>query len=93
MNIPNLMKKTLTLAYALFNGKSVSKERISARVEICSTCDLVRVQGDDENGLLRCGICGCKVGESALINLARYEETGAYGCKHPDGSKWQKAGV
>ncbi len=32
-------------------------------------------------------------GHRALINLARYEETRRWGCKHPDGSRWKKAGV
>lgn len=29
----------------------------------------------------------------ALINLARYEETRRWGCKHPEGVRWKKAGV
>ena len=27
----------------------------------------------------------------ALVNLARYEGTRPWGCKHPTGSRWKKA--
>lgn len=50
----------------------------------------------EEDGYkLKCGICGCRTsgGSSELLNLAAYEETADYGCKHPDGSQWKAAGV
>jgi hypothetical protein len=89
-----LIAKTISLAYALIGGKDVSPERMEARVNICSTCEFVRLQGNVETGLFRCGFCKCKIkSDSTLINLARYEETSSYGCKHPEGSQWKKAGV
>jgi len=83
-----LIAKTFSIGRALLTGKDVSSERLEARLKICSTCKYV--EGDR---LLRCSICGCKVKEKGLVNLARYVPTSSYGCKHPQGSRWAKAGV
>jgi hypothetical protein len=83
------LHKTLSVAKALLWGKDVGEERLQKRLEICHKCDKVKAQGS----LMRCGICGCKVADSGLFNLARYVEAGSYGCHHPDGSKWKAAGV
>ena len=85
----DLLKKSISVARALLTGKDVSPERLEKRLEVCSSCDMMVKDG----ALMRCGVCGCKVAENGLVNLARYEETGSYGCKHPDGSKWKEAGV
>jgi hypothetical protein len=90
MNIAmDVLHKTLTVSKALLWGTDVGEDFIRKRLEICAKCDKVRVKGK----LMRCGICKCKVAESGLVNLARYEETKDYGCKHPQGSKWKKAGL
>ena len=90
----NLIQKTISLAIALTTGRRVSDERIRRRVEICSRCRYVRVRKTRRGRKLNCGICGCRVrGRNALVNLARYEETRRWGCKHPNGSRWQKAGI
>lgn len=81
--------KTFSVARALLTGTVVSRDQMRKRLEVCAKCDKVEVQGM----LMRCGICGCQVAEQGLINLARYEETDLYGCKHEDGSKWKAAGV
>jgi len=85
----SFIEKTISLASALLFGSPISRERMTKRVEICGECEHVQRKGN----LLRCGICGCPAKESGLINLARYEETESYGCKHPNGSKWKEAGV
>jgi len=92
---PNLIQETISLATALFTGKRISDARIRRRIEICSRCRYVRIRktrrGDRK---LNCGICGCRLrGRHALINLARYEETRRWGRKHPNGSRWRRAGV
>ena len=93
-NMIDLLHKMYTLGMALLTGTDVSPERLKKRLEICSTCEHVQKVGTEENGLLKCGICSCRLkGDSSLINLARYEETGAYGCKARGGSKWKKGGV
>jgi hypothetical protein len=75
---------------ALLTGKRISRERQMARLEVCHGCD--KFQWDGENA--RCGVCGCKLdGDKALVKLTLYEETEAYGCKHPEGSRWLAAGV
>tara|TARA_A100000172_G_scaffold16178_1_gene8685 strand:- start:406 stop:690 length:285 start_codon:yes stop_codon:yes gene_type:complete len=84
-----VMKATMSFASALLTGEDVSKDRLAKRLEICAACDLVEMDGDQ----MVCGICGCKIKEKGLQNLARYEETAGYGCKHPDGSKWKANGV
>ena len=91
----NLVQKTISLAIALTSGRRVSDERIRRRVEICSRCRYVRIRKTRRGGRkLNCNICGCRLrGRHALINLARYEETPRCGCKHPDGSRWKKAGI
>lgn len=76
----------MSLAKALLTGKDVSKERLKARLAVCSSCDY----RDETGNLIRCGICGCRVKDSGLINLARFEETKDYGCKFPGGSKWKE---
>jgi hypothetical protein len=81
--------KTISVARALLTGRCVNETRMRERVEICSKCPLVVTKGK----FLRCGVCGCPAKESGLINLARYEETAAYGCEHPEGSRWKEAGV
>jgi uncharacterized paraquat-inducible protein A len=85
----NWMKATLSFATALLTGEDVSKDRLTQRLEICAACDLVEIHESQ----MVCGICGCKLKETGLQNLARYEETAGYGCKHPDGSKWKANGV
>ena len=89
-----LIEKTVSLAIALTMGRRVSDERIRRRVEICSRCRYVRVRRTKRGGRkLNCGICGCRLrGRRALINLARYEETRRWGCKHPKGSRWKAHG-
>ena len=81
--------KTFNVARALLVGKVVDKKRMKARMMICKDCHHVKLQGQ----LLRCGICNCKVNDYNLVNLARFEETNVYGCKHEEGSQWKKAGV
>lgn len=89
-----LVQKTISLASALATGRRVSEERIRRRVEICSRCHYVRVRKTRQGRKLNCGICGCRLrGRRALVNLARYEETRRWGCKHPDGSRWKAHGV
>jgi hypothetical protein len=86
-----IIAKAISLSKALLAGTDVSEDRLQKRVEICGACDKVQIDGF---GNMNCGICGCKMsGSKALINLARYEETADYGCKHPDGSQWKKNGV
>jgi hypothetical protein len=86
-----IVSKAITLAKAILVGKDVSEDRLAKRIEICGSCDLVKT---DDFGNMNCGICGCKLsGSKALINLARYEETPEYGCKHPSGSRWKDKGV
>lgn len=90
----NLIHKTISLAVAILTGKRVSDNRVRRRIELCARCRYVRVRRRRGQRLLRCGICGCRLhGRRALVNLARYEETRRYGCKHPGGSRWRKAGV
>ena len=86
----SLLGKTLSFAKAMLTGTDVGEERLKKRLEVCSTCDLVN---KSQAGLMRCGICGCKLKEKGLQNLARYEETAQYGCKHPSGSRWKANGV
>jgi len=94
-NMWNTLSKTYSVAKAILTGKDVGEDRLRERLKICSECELVKVQGQ----LMRCGICGCAVKESGLVNLARYEETDQYGCKYVDPktkerySKWKRAGV
>jgi len=90
----NLNQKTISLAIALTMGRHVNDERIRRRVEICSRCRYVRVRKTKRGGRkLNCGICGCRLrGRRALVNLARYEETRRWGCKHPKGSRWKAQG-
>ena len=85
----SIIKKTFTFAKAVVAGTDVTEERLQKRLEICSDCDHMRLN----DSLMTCGICGCKLKESGLQNLARYEETSDYGCKHPDGSQWKNNGV
>jgi hypothetical protein len=85
-----LIGKTITAASALLTGTVISPERVKKRIEVCATCDKVRRDGDK----MWCGVCGCALkGDKSLINLARYEETPAYGCKHPAGSRWKENDV
>jgi len=91
---PGLVRKTITLASALVAGRCVIDERICRRIEICAGCPYVRVKRTRKGRKVICRICGCRLrGNRSLINLARYEETARYGCKHPRGSRWKKAGV
>jgi len=87
----DMFKKAYSLATAVIGGdRSVTDERIKARLEICVTCPLSNKTYDPP----RCSICGCKLeGDSSIVNLVAYEETARYGCKAPGGSKWKKAGV
>ena len=86
-----ILSKAVSLGKALLAGEDVSEERLQKRVDICGSCRLVKI---DDFGNMNCGVCGCKLsGSKALINLARYEETGDYGCKQPEGSQWKKNGV
>ena len=84
------IQKTLSFAKALLTGQDVSQDRLEKRLEVCAQCDLVNLS---ESGTMTCGICGCRLKEKGLQNLARYEETPEYGCKHPRGSQWKKNGV
>jgi hypothetical protein len=90
----SLIQKTISLAIALTTGRRVSDERIRRRIEICSRCRYVRIRKTKGGGRkLNCGICGCRLrGRRALLNLARYEETQRWGCKHPEGSRWKAQG-
>jgi len=90
----NLIQKTISLAIALTTGHPVSDRRIRRRIEICSRCRYVRIRKARRGGRkLNCGICGCRLrSRRALINLARYEETRRWGCKHPNGSRWKAHG-
>lgn len=88
-NPQSVMKATYSFAKALLTGQDVPKDHLVKRLEICAQCDLMRLIDD----MMTCGICGCKLKEKGLQNLARYEETKEYGCKHPDGSQWEKNGV
>ncbi len=91
---PNLIRKTITLATALITGREVSEARIRGRINICARCRFVRVRKTRAGRKLNCRICGCRLrGDRSLINLARYEETRHYGCKHPKGSRWKRAKV
>jgi len=91
----NLIQKTISVAIALTTGRRVSNKRVCRRIEICSHCRYVRIRKTRRGARkLNCGICGCRLrGRRALINLARYEETRRWGCKHPKGSRWKKTGV
>jgi hypothetical protein len=84
---------TITVARALLTGKDVGEDRLRRRLEICAGCDKVKFTDNDGVKIMRCGICGCKLKEKGLVNLARFEEVNGYGCKHPVGSKWRAAGV
>lgn len=78
---------------ALFTGQKVSEEVTRKRIEICSSCPLVRENSDGQKW---CGQCGCSVSSEnkKLRNLAAYEENlPEWGCKHPEGSKWKNAGL
>jgi len=93
-SMPEWLRKTVSVAKALATGKDIGEERMRKRLEICAACEKMVLRGD----IMRCGICGCKVMDNGLINLARYEETKDYGCKwtNEDGytdSKWKRAGV
>jgi len=81
--------KTLSLARALLQGKDVSEDRLRKRLKICGECDKAILQGE----LMRCGVCNCPLKEKGLINLARFEETDSYGCRHSKGSRWKEKGV
>lgn len=85
-----LLPKTLSVAKALLSGQDVSQERLKKRLEICNKCDKVDTRSEN---LMSCSICGCKVKQRGLVNLARYEETKDYGCKHPKGSRWKDQNV
>lgn len=86
----SLLHKVYTLAKAISLGSYVSEERIRRRLEVCAACDKLEVVKDRDTEIYRCGICGCMLkGDKTLVNLAAYEETADYGCKHPDGSKWK----
>jgi hypothetical protein len=84
-----VLAKTYTLAKAVLTGKDVTPEVLRKRLEICAQCDNSQPNG----AVMKCGVCGCLLKDSGLINLARYQETGDYGCKHADGSKWKAAGL
>tara|TARA_R110002020_G_scaffold123580_5_gene280254 strand:- start:165 stop:443 length:279 start_codon:yes stop_codon:yes gene_type:complete len=86
----SLIQKTISYAKAVLTGKDVSQETLKKRLAICAECDWVTVSA---HNLMRCGICKCKLKTTGLQNLARYEETSGYGCKHPDGSQWKAGGV
>jgi hypothetical protein len=84
-------RKTWSLLRAVVSGETVSEERMRARIEICSTCPYI---GEDSGGRMKCSVCGCRLsGDGNLVDLARYEETKEYGCKHDKGSQWKKNGV
>ena len=91
---PDSPRFRISLAITWTTGRRVSDERIQLRVEIRSRCRYVRIR-KTRGGVrkLNCGICGCRPrGRRALINLARYEETRRWGCKHPNDSRWKKRG-
>lgn len=95
----------MSVMKAMAFGRTVGRERMEARAKICIECPEVKV---DLWGRPSCGICGCKVGggrSKQILNLARFEETEAYGCKFyvkhggvskkdlEKRSKWKEAGV
>ena len=85
-----IFKKAYSLASAVVSGDKISEDRIKARLAICIRCPLANRTYDPP----KCSICGCKLkGDSSITNLVAYEETAQYGCKHPEGSQWKKAGV
>ena len=82
------IRKPICLLTAVLYGKAVSPKRIKKRIKVCEQC--MKVEYFKNHSVMKCGICGCLLSKkNALINLARYEETKRYGCKHPDGSKWK----
>ncbi len=89
-------KKVLGLCSALFSGEGVEIDRREARLRICMDCTNVNMhKRKSGQQIVKCGLCGCKIagGDTSLVNLARYEETKRYGCKHAEGSQWKKHGV
>lgn len=93
--VVGLAKDAISAGRAVFKGTVVSDERIRRRVEICAECPWVmHKKYQDESLPYACGQCGCAIkSTNSLLNLAAYEETSDYGCKHPDGSRWAKEGV
>lgn len=87
------LTQLVAVSSALFCGEGVPKWRREKRVEICHGCDKFVWFKNERVG--RCGVCSCKISHrgTQLIDLARYEETKRYGCKHPKGSRWKEAGV
>ena len=86
----------MSLCSALFHGEGVEMDRREARLKICMDCtNVINNKRKSGQQIIKCGLCGCKVsgGDTRLINLARYEETENYGCKHSEGSQWKKNGV
>ena len=81
---------TRELAFEKRQPDHLPEERIAKRLAICSTCDHVATP---DNESARCWVCGCTRYGEKLSNLVLFEETRKYGCKHPDGSKWQAEGV
>lgn len=80
---------------AVLAGEGVSLERREKRLKICSICKWVFIKKKrNDTKVVKCSICGCPVSAAGnILNLARYEETKRYGCKHRKGSRWKKAGV
>lgn len=87
----DMFTKVASLTKAVVTGdRGVSQERREERLKICLKCPLSNKTYDPP----KCSICGCKLrGDAGLVNLIAYEETKEYGCKHPSGSQWKKAGV
>ena len=90
VSISDYVKAVGPVALSL-TKESISEERIKKRLEICASCPLLTIIKDQTS----CGVCGCvlKPSNKSIINLVSREETDYYGCKHPDGSRWRKAGV
>lgn len=93
LGVSTLASRLYSLASAVLSGEHVSPERVKRRLEICVECPY-SVKSKQHEAKSKCGICGCRIrGDKSLINLALYEETDAYGCKAPAGSKWKAEGV
>jgi len=82
------IEKAISLSFAIAFGKRVKPSVIAKRVEVCSKCENVQYKGKFK--VMRCSVCNCPLTkDNRLLNLAGFQETRHYGCKHPDGSKWK----
>lgn len=85
------LKRAISAAKAILFGQKVCEQRLETRLRVCGQCPYSKERTDTH---MVCDICGCGLPKQAkLLNLALYEETDDYGCKHPEGSRWKAAGV